>query len=205
MGIRPTKAQLDDVPEIDTSGAKVLRRGPKDVLGPRMSLRALREAVGKTQVDVATSTEMAQGDVSRLEQQREDVKVSTLRRYLRALGAELELVVRLESGHQVRIDWSATRHDQRMTRNQLRAAMDRLGFTCDEPENKSKVWKSGAPDLDKVSFFWAGPEDDAELHVTAGRELLRSRYASWSVEREGDAIWRGADLKRLLLALLCRT
>jgi predicted transcriptional regulator len=100
---RPTKAQLDDIPEIDPAKAKVIRRGPRHPLGPRMSLRAMREAVGKTQVDVAGVAEMAQGDVSRLEQ-REDVKVSTLRRYVRALGGELELVVVLKSGHRMRVD-----------------------------------------------------------------------------------------------------
>jgi len=63
----------------------------------------VREAIGKTQEDVARATEMDQGDVSKLEQ-RDDVKVSTLRRYVRALGAELELVVVLGTGHRMRLD-----------------------------------------------------------------------------------------------------
>jgi transcriptional regulator with XRE-family HTH domain len=88
---------------IDKSRAKVIRRGPKHPLGPKMSLRLLREALGKTQVDIATAAEMAQGDVSRLEQ-REDAKLSTLQRYVQALGAELALVVTLESGHRMRLD-----------------------------------------------------------------------------------------------------
>ena len=37
-------------------------------------------------------------------EQRDDVKVSTLRRYVRALGAELELVVVLKTGHKMRLD-----------------------------------------------------------------------------------------------------
>ncbi len=88
---------------IDLSRAKVVRRGPKHPDGPRLPLRAMREAVGTTQVDVARLAEMDQGDVSRLEQ-RGDVKLSTLRRYVRALGGELELVVVLRTGHRFRVD-----------------------------------------------------------------------------------------------------
>ena len=50
-----------------------------------------------------TPTELGWRDVSRLEQ-RDDVKVSTLRRYLRALEADLELVVVLKTGHKMRLD-----------------------------------------------------------------------------------------------------
>jgi transcriptional regulator with XRE-family HTH domain len=60
--------------------------------------------VGKTQADVADAAGMLQGDVSQLER-REDVKVSTLRRYVEALGAELHIVVEFpESGHRMRIE-----------------------------------------------------------------------------------------------------
>ncbi len=57
-------------------------------------MRALREAVGKTQVEVAVDASMDQSDVSRLERRGdfEDCLVSTLRRYLAALGGQLELV-----------------------------------------------------------------------------------------------------------------
>ena len=46
---------------------------------------------------------MDQGDVSRLEQ-REDAKLSTLKRYVRALGGQLEWVVVLKTGHRLRVD-----------------------------------------------------------------------------------------------------
>jgi hypothetical protein len=68
-----------------------------------MSLRAVREAAGMTQVAVASAAEMDQAEVSRLEQ-RDDAKLSTLRRYLRALGGELELeAVFPKTGHRIRI------------------------------------------------------------------------------------------------------
>lgn len=55
-----------------------------------MDLRAIRELVGKTQEDVAAVIEMSQSEVSRLER-RQDFRVSTLRRFVEALGGELEV------------------------------------------------------------------------------------------------------------------
>jgi predicted transcriptional regulator len=54
----------------------------------------VREATGKTQVDVAATSAIDQADISRLESRADfdDCQVSTLRRYLAALGGELELV-----------------------------------------------------------------------------------------------------------------
>jgi hypothetical protein len=59
-----------------------------------LTIRAVREAVGKTQVDVAADSAMDQSDVSRLESREdfEECLVSTLRRYIAALGGQLELV-----------------------------------------------------------------------------------------------------------------
>lgn len=102
--MRATKrTNMEESPELDIARAKIVRRGPKNPLGPRLDIRSLREATGKTQEELAHAAEMDQGDVSRLEQ-RDDMKVSTLRRYVRALGAELELVVMLKSGHKIRLD-----------------------------------------------------------------------------------------------------
>ena len=53
-------------------------------------LRGIRELAGKTQVEVAAALEMTQGKVSAVER-REDHLVSTLRRYVEALGGELEV------------------------------------------------------------------------------------------------------------------
>jgi transcriptional regulator with XRE-family HTH domain len=78
----------------------VVRRGPA---GKRVSLRTLREALGKTQSDVASALEMTQGEVSRLEA-REDALASTLARYATALGGVLEISVVLpKTGHRVRL------------------------------------------------------------------------------------------------------
>jgi hypothetical protein len=55
-----------------------------------MDLRAIRELTGKSQTEVAAVAEISQAEVSRAEK-REDHKLSTLKRYVEALGGELEV------------------------------------------------------------------------------------------------------------------
>ncbi len=56
-----------------------------------MQLQELRKARSITQIEVARSMSVEQAAISRLER-REDMYVSTLRDYIRALGGELKLV-----------------------------------------------------------------------------------------------------------------
>lgn len=56
-----------------------------------MDLRALREAAGLTQEELAQRVAMTQSQLSKLER-REDYRLSTLRRYVTALGGQLEIV-----------------------------------------------------------------------------------------------------------------
>ena len=63
-----------------------------------MDLRAIRELTGKTQVDVAEELAMTQPEVSRLER-RQDSRISTLRKYIKALGGELEVVATFGDKH----------------------------------------------------------------------------------------------------------
>jgi transcriptional regulator with XRE-family HTH domain len=55
-----------------------------------MDLRALREAVGLTQGELAQRVEITQSQLSKMER-REDHRISTLRRYVQALGGSLEI------------------------------------------------------------------------------------------------------------------
>ena len=55
-----------------------------------MDLRELRQSLGKTQVEVAEATGLTQPELSRMER-RLDYRLSTLRRYLEALGGHLEI------------------------------------------------------------------------------------------------------------------
>ncbi len=56
-----------------------------------MQLQALRKARKVTQLEVAKAMNVEQAAVSKLER-REDMYVSTLREYVKALGGELKLV-----------------------------------------------------------------------------------------------------------------
>jgi len=58
-----------------------------------LNLRAMRELIGKTQADLAEEAETSQGEISEAER-RKDHLVSTLRRYVEALGGELEVIAR---------------------------------------------------------------------------------------------------------------
>jgi DNA-binding Xre family transcriptional regulator len=90
---KPKKlAQADDDASIDLPRARVLGRGLRAGVPQRISLRALRVALGVTQVDIAEAAGVDQAEVSRMEQ-RSDVKLSTLDRYVKALGGTVEVHV----------------------------------------------------------------------------------------------------------------
>ena len=63
-----------------------------DALIREVTLREVREAVKRTQVQVAADAGTTQDRISKLERS-DDVLVSTLRRHIRALGGELRLMV----------------------------------------------------------------------------------------------------------------
>jgi Helix-turn-helix domain len=60
-----------------------------------MNLRELRRLTGFTQEDVAQATQMRQPELSRVER-RDDHLLSTLRRYIEALGGKLEVIARFD-------------------------------------------------------------------------------------------------------------
>ena len=82
--------------QVESEPVRVLGRGLRAQRGVRLGLRSVREATGKTQVDVARESKIDQADVSRLEGRADfdDCQVATLRRYLAAIGGELELTAR---------------------------------------------------------------------------------------------------------------
>lgn len=87
-----TAVKRRNTPEAEP--VRILGRGLRAQRGVHLTIRGIREAVGKTQAEVATDSAMDQSDVSRLESRKdfEDCLVSTLRRYVASLGGELELV-----------------------------------------------------------------------------------------------------------------
>jgi predicted transcriptional regulator len=69
--------------------AEIEKRADRDIF--EMDLRALRKAANLTQSKMAPLIAMTQSELSRLER-RDDHRVSTLARYVRALGGNLKIV-----------------------------------------------------------------------------------------------------------------
>jgi hypothetical protein len=64
------------------------------------SLGMVRKALSKTQTQIGEGLGLPQNAISQLES-RSDLLLSTLRRYVNALGADLDLVVRMKDGSRV--------------------------------------------------------------------------------------------------------
>jgi transcriptional regulator with XRE-family HTH domain len=77
-------------------------RRKTDQLLAELPLHELRRARHLTQEQLAEALGMDQGNISKLER-RTDMYVSTLRKFVEALGGELEVVARFPEGS-IRID-----------------------------------------------------------------------------------------------------
>jgi hypothetical protein len=61
----------------------------------RLTLRELREQLGKTQGDLAAKSKISQAELSRAERRRDHL-ISTLRRYVESLGGEIEVLAKFK-------------------------------------------------------------------------------------------------------------
>ena len=68
----------------------------KELKAEVAGLRALRQAAGKAQAEIALTLNIKQPSVSKIEKQA-DMYLSTLRTYVEAIGGQLELIVRFPS------------------------------------------------------------------------------------------------------------
>jgi len=73
-----------------------------------MPLAEVRKAVGLTQSQLAATLEMGQGSVSKIENAT-DLYVSTLRRFIHALGGEMTITVSFPDGREMPIGQFAER------------------------------------------------------------------------------------------------
>ncbi|PHV08583.1 transcriptional regulator [Janthinobacterium sp. BJB412] len=72
----------------------------KEMIAEANSLNALRKALGETQVQVGKTLGIQQNAVSQLEK-RTDIYVSTLQKYVKALGMELEITLVNKNGTRI--------------------------------------------------------------------------------------------------------
>lgn len=68
-----------------------------------MPLAEIRKAIGMTQADLAGKLDVAQGSVSKIENAA-DMYLTTLRKYVEALGGELHLTATFTDGRVWQID-----------------------------------------------------------------------------------------------------
>ena len=87
MGTRTWKSVKDNrlAPQ---AAARVAGRVEAEIR--ELTLRELREGLDVTQAELARAADMTQSEMSRLES-RADHRVSSLRRYIEALGGEIEI------------------------------------------------------------------------------------------------------------------
>lgn len=84
-----------------------------DLIDEEMSLRDLREAHKRTQASLAESLNISQDQISRLEQ-RSDLLLSTMRRYVEGLGGTLTLVAEFPDRPRVVLSGLGTVGDARV-------------------------------------------------------------------------------------------
>jgi transcriptional regulator with XRE-family HTH domain len=82
-----------------------------ELIAEEMTLRDLRRALDRTQVDLGKQLGVKQETVSRLEK-RSDMLLSTLRGYVEAMGGELDLIVKFPERPAVRLKALRTAQDE---------------------------------------------------------------------------------------------
>lgn len=78
------------IAELSPDAQRRVSERTAELVSQELAIRDLRKAMAKTQVQIARKLDVGQVAVSRIEK-RSDLMISTLRGYLRAMGADLEL------------------------------------------------------------------------------------------------------------------
>jgi transcriptional regulator with XRE-family HTH domain len=96
---RTLKEKLDSLPR---SRRDKIKGRAAELIEYELSLRDLRKAMDRTQVEVARKMKVGQDTVSRYEQ-RTDLMLSTLERYISAMGGTLTLIAEFPDRDPVRV------------------------------------------------------------------------------------------------------
>ena len=86
------------------------------------TLKDLRQAVERTQEELAVSLGVGQDTISRIER-RSDMLLSTLRRYVEAMGGKLELVAEFPDRPRMIIDQLTPAREKPPSRSQVKAKL----------------------------------------------------------------------------------
>jgi hypothetical protein len=86
--------RLDDfVATLPEKQQEAIRKRTAELIAEEATLRQLREARERSQVEMAEKLHIKQAAVSKLER-RTDMYLSTLRSYIEAMGGQLEIIAR---------------------------------------------------------------------------------------------------------------
>jgi len=96
------KTLKEMIKELPAKDQREVHARAKKLIAEEMTMQELRKAVKMTQVQMAKKLGVGQMQVSRLEK-RKDIHVSTLRRAVKAMGGELQLVARFPGREPVEI------------------------------------------------------------------------------------------------------
>jgi transcriptional regulator with XRE-family HTH domain len=88
--------------EIPQPRRERIKEHAAQLISEELSLRELRRALGRTQTKMASTLRVGQDTVARYEQ-RSDLLLSTLRRYLEAAGGKLRLIAEFPGRPSVRL------------------------------------------------------------------------------------------------------
>ena len=91
----------DDMARLPKKRQQAIKKRTEEVIAEEATLRRLREARERSQVEMAEKLHIKQSAVSKLER-RTDMYLSTLRRYIESMGGKLEIIARFPD-HAVRI------------------------------------------------------------------------------------------------------
>lgn len=99
-------SELPSIPAAKARKPRSKRKAPSSpeaaasIIGQAELLGAMRQALGRTQLDVSRGLGVGQGAVAQLEQ-RSDLLLSTLVRYMAAMGAEISITLTTADGAQI--------------------------------------------------------------------------------------------------------
>ena len=102
----------DIIKQLPSARRKRIEHRAGQLVEEEMTRQQLRVALKRTQVEVARALGINQDSVSRLEQ-RADIHLSTLRKYVKALGGDLSLIAEFPNHAPVRLG-GITEQDERV-------------------------------------------------------------------------------------------